>query len=89
MKKICVSIFDDVAIELELQKSNNGANKTWIVNEALKLFLGMKQNDRLYINLPQDVLGVLRQKCIESQLTMNEAANEYIKKGIENEGTKQ
>lgn len=87
MKKACFGLEDDVRTELKTRHEKHGTSQTWMINSALKEYLGLA-GDRIYLDLSPEVLAALRTKCIEFQMTMNVAANEYIKKGLSDAGDK-
>lgn len=89
MKKICVSVFEDTISELEKYQLKYGANKTWIINEALKQYLGIKDNGKIYLDIADVHMSAFRKKCITEKTTINEIINNIIKKEIDNASTKE
>ena len=83
MKQVCVYVDDDVADALVRYKVDRGMTKVWVVNEALRVFLGMKDDARIRLDVGEEILGKLRGLCLERKQTINEVVGEILKEGLE------
>ena len=54
----------------------------WVVNEALKVFLGLKADDRVYLEPGDGLMAKLRAVCVAEGRTVGEVVKEILEGGL-------
>lgn len=77
---VCVPLGADLFEALAKEKGNTFITKNEIMKQALTAYLkhAAPEPNRLYLDVPEDIKGKLREVCVRDGKTLNEVVNAIL-----------